>query len=74
MTADVAIEVSRKSNVLLVPTAALDRGRVWIKRNKHSLVKEVPVVTGIVDDERVEIVSGAIEEGDRLLIRKRANP
>lgn len=71
MTADVAIEVGRREQALIVPAAALERGRVWVKRGR-GLVHETPVEIGVVDTEKAEILSGDLREGDRLVIRKRA--
>lgn len=73
MTADVAIEVGRRENTLIAPAAAIDQGRVLVKRG-HRPIQEVPIELGIVDSEKIEIRSGEVKEGDRLVIRKKPAP
>ncbi len=70
MTADVAILIGSKSDVLLVPTAAIDAGKVYVHK-KVGGPKAVDIRTGIVDGEMAELVSGEVTEGDRLAIRKK---
>ena len=73
MTGDVAIEITTHLNVLLVPVAALEQGKyVWRKRG-HEIPQRIEVKTGIIDKSMVEIVSGELETGDRVLIRKDLN-
>ncbi len=70
MTGDVAIEISTHENVLLVPVAAMEQGKyVWRKRG-HEIPQRVEVKTGIIDKAMAEIVSGNLQAGDRVLIRK----
>jgi hypothetical protein len=71
MTADVAIEVGKHDNVLLAPVAAFEQGSLWIKRG-HGIPYRVEIKTGIVDKDMAEIVSGDLQPGDRVLIRKKA--
>lgn len=73
MTADVAIEVDRHENALLIPVAALDQGAVWVKRGKGFPTK-TSVKLGFVDKDMAEVVSGDVRVGDRLLIRKNLKP
>lgn len=70
MTADVAIEIQRHDNVIVVPVAAIEGDRVWIKRGHQKFPKETPVVLGFIDKDMAEVVSGDVQDGDRLLIRK----
>lgn len=71
MTADVAIAISEKKDVLLVPVAALEKNLVWVKRGS-AIPRSVQVKTGIVDRQWAEVVSGDLREGDRVIIRGKA--
>lgn len=73
MTADVAIGIDEHPDVLLVPVAAIEEGKVTVKRGR-GMLKAVAVKTGIVDGAMAEIVSGDLKEGDRLSLRKKASP
>ena len=74
MTADVAIAIHQHDNVLLIPVSALEQGKyVWLQRG-HSIPQRIEVKLGIVDKALAEIISGDIEVGDRLLVRKDLNP
>lgn len=73
MTADTAIEVERHENVLLASTAALEKGtEVWRKRGRE-FPKKIEIKVGIIDKDKFEIISGDLQGGDRLLIRKDLN-
>ena len=73
MTGDVAIEIATHLNVLLVPVAALEQGKyVWRKRG-HEISQRVEVKTGIIDKAMSEIVTGDLQAGDHVLIRKDLN-
>jgi multidrug efflux pump subunit AcrA (membrane-fusion protein) len=69
MTADVAIEVGRKDNVLLVPVSAISSGQLIVQRAGRK--KKVPIQIGIVDGRMAEVVSGDINDGDRVVARVR---
>lgn len=69
MTVDVAIEVGRKQNVLLVPVRALSAGRVIIERDGKR--RKIEVKVGTVDGERAEVMSGDLLESDRLVVSTR---
>ena len=73
MTADVAIVIRELKDVLLVPTAALEKDTVWVKR-AHQLSTQVSLKLGVVDGALAEVVSGDLHEGDQVLIRKKAGP
>lgn len=66
MTADVAIEIARKKNALLVPTAAVVNGKIIIKR--HNKKMKFPVQVGLADLEKVEIISPKLELSDELIL------
>lgn len=66
MTADVLIEVAHKSNVLVLPVTALNENKV--KRRRGSDFKEVEVKPGSRSEEIIEIISGDLQEGDRVTL------
>jgi macrolide-specific efflux system membrane fusion protein len=65
MTSDVAIEISKKEGVLLLPMAAVNEGIVTLKQGKKT--KTVAVTLGIKDGTMAEITSTGLKEGDVLL-------
>ena len=78
MTANVTIVTGRKEHPLRVPNGALrfrmpnvpldkKATRVWVlDQNNHP--RQVDVTTGIADSLSTEIVSGALEERDRVIL------
>lgn len=66
MTADVAIEIARKSDALLVPTRAIVNGNITIKR--HGKKMKLPVQVGLADLEKAEILSPKLELDDELIL------
>ena len=80
MTADVTVNITGSENVLIVPVDAVHRTRaaayVYMSYNKETdaFGDEKEVVTGISNDEYIEIVSG-LTEGDVIWYREAAvNP
>jgi len=72
MTADVAIGIAERDNALLVPVAAINAGKVRVRRGSDT--EEVAVTTGVVDGAMAEIVAGDVREGDRVVVpRKEAS-
>lgn len=71
MTADVGIVIAEHPDVLSVPTAAIDRGTVLVRRGAGR-AEEVAIKTGIVDGARAEVVSGDLKEGDQVYLRGKA--
>ena len=69
MTADVAIEVGRKDDALLVPVRALSAGKVTLVRDGRRT--KVDVKLGVVDKDWAEVSSGEVREGDLLLVRSK---
>jgi len=78
MTANVTIVTDEKENPLRVPNGALrfrmpdvpvDRKAtvVWVEDHEGH-VRRVPVTTGIADSLSTEIVEGALQEGDEVII------
>lgn len=80
MTANVSIVLAEKSNVLMVPNAALrfrpvekDKGRgpqkgpgVWVL--EQGKPKRVPVTIGDSDGNYTELVSGDLKEGQNVIL------
>jgi multidrug efflux pump subunit AcrA (membrane-fusion protein) len=71
MTADVAIVIAEHQNVLSVPAAAIERGRVLVARGAGR-VETVDIRTGIIDGAMAEVISGDLKEGDRVYLRRKA--
>jgi multidrug efflux pump subunit AcrA (membrane-fusion protein) len=69
MTADVAIEVGKKSNVLLVPLSGVQNGQVRIKRGDKTQV--VSVKLGNIDGNWAEITEGDIRPDDQVIVMRR---
>lgn len=69
MTADVAIEVGQKENVLSVPLNAISSGKVTLKRNGKTIKESVQL--GVVDSEWAEVTSGNIDPDDEILVRSK---
>lgn len=72
MTADVAIGIDERKDVLLVPIAALESDHVFVQEDLQP--RKIPVKIGIIDGVKAEILEGNLKVGDRLLIRKEAGP
>lgn len=68
MTADVAIEVGKKQDVVLIPLKALSAGTVTRKRDGRK--EKIKVELGIVDGEWGELTGGDLKVADELLSRR----
>jgi multidrug efflux pump subunit AcrA (membrane-fusion protein) len=68
MTADVAIEVGHKDNVLLIPLGAVNNGRVVVVRGGHKI--KVDVKVGAVDGDWAEVLDGDVKTGDQVVVPK----
>lgn len=68
MTADVAILVGEKTNVLLIPLRSVVAGQVTRIRKEKK--ERIPVKLGIVSGEWGEVVSEGLLDSDELVIRK----
>lgn len=68
MTADIAILVGKKENVLLIPIKTIVAGHVI--RWRDGKKKRVPVELGIIDGEWAEVISENLLETDELVSRK----
>lgn len=69
MTVDVAIEVSRRSDALLVPVAAVRSGKVIVLDGVRR--KKVDIKIGSIDGEWAEVVSGPLTTDDKLVLRRK---
>lgn len=69
MTARVNIKIGEKENALLIPMSALktNTNGQYVSVLRGGKTENVPVTTGLTDNENVEIVSG-LQEGDKLVI------
>ncbi len=69
MTANLAVEVDRRDNVLLVPTRAVrtqgNQRTVTVVRQGKSTV--IPIGTGLSGDTMIEVTNG-LQEGDQVVL------
>jgi macrolide-specific efflux system membrane fusion protein len=68
MTADVAIEVSRKEKALLVPLSSVNEGMVTVLRNGKK--RRSKVVIGAVDGAWGEVLEGDILPADWIILNR----
>ena len=68
MTADLAIEVATKNDVILIPVQAMSNGQVVVQTGGHR--EKRPVQIGTMDSEWAEEISGAIKAGESLVIKR----
>jgi multidrug efflux pump subunit AcrA (membrane-fusion protein) len=66
MTADVAIEVSRKEKALLVPLSSVNNGTITIQRNGK--LQQQKVTIGAVDGAWGEVLEGGILPTDMVVL------
>lgn len=66
MTADVSIEVGKKSNVLLVPLSGVQNGQVRLRRDGKTIV--VSVKLGNIDGNWAEVTEGDILPSDEVIV------
>jgi macrolide-specific efflux system membrane fusion protein len=69
MTTDLAIQVAKKENVVLVPLIAVDNGKVIRMRNGKK--DKIEIKIGAINEEKGELLSGDLIEGDELIINKK---
>jgi HlyD family secretion protein len=67
MTARVSINVGESKNTLVVPLAVVKtiNGHQTVAVMKNGKVENVPVTTGLANDDQIEILSG-LSEGDQI--------
>ena len=76
MSASADIVITKRSNILLVPSRAVDensQGQTVVRVMINEQVQERPVVTGISDGLQTEIISG-LGEGETVVIEVRVKP
>lgn len=66
MTADVAIEIARKDDALLVPVQAVSSGRISVFKDGKAVKRKVTL--GLVDGPWAEIVSGDLNVNDQIIV------
>lgn len=69
MTADVAIEVSKKENIILVPLVGVDKGKVIRIRNGKR--QKIEIKLGAINSEFGELHSGDLLEGDEVFVNQK---
>ncbi len=69
MTTDVAIEVSKKENVILVPLAAVDKGKVI--RIRTGKKEKINIKLGAINSEFGELLDGDLVENDEVYVNKK---
>lgn len=67
MTADIALEVGKKAEALLIPIKGITGGKVVRIRNAKS--EKIPVKLGVIDGEWGEVVDGSIVPTDKIQVR-----
>lgn len=67
MTTDVAIQVSEKEDVILVPLVAVNRGKVVRLRDGKKTKIEVKI--GAINSEFGELINGDLLPGDEVLLK-----
>jgi membrane fusion protein, macrolide-specific efflux system len=72
MTADTAVGIRERTDVLLVPVAAIEEGYVYVKRATGQ--DKVAIKTGIIDGVMAELTEGNLKEGDQLAVRRKITP
>lgn len=67
MTTDVAIQVSEKEDVILVPLVAVNRGKVTRLRDGKKTKIEIRI--GAINSEMGELIMGDLVSGDEVIIK-----
>ncbi|MDH4468238.1 MAG: HlyD family efflux transporter periplasmic adaptor subunit [Bacteriovoracaceae bacterium] len=68
MTADVAIILQEKKDVLLIPVASLELKEAVLKRNGKTI--RIPVKLGLVDGAYAEVIEGDVQVGDEAVLNQ----
>ena len=68
MTADVAIEVAKRENVLMIPLSGINRGIARVKRKGKT--KKLKVSIGAINNQWAEVLDGSILEDDIIMVKK----
>ncbi len=70
MTAEIDIILSQRTNVLLVAANAIfsEDGQNYVEVTDGTTTRKVAVVTGLTNDIVTEVVSGALSEGESVVV------
>jgi multidrug efflux pump subunit AcrA (membrane-fusion protein) len=66
MSLDCAIILNEKPKALIVPYLAVANGK--IKKVEANKTKEINVKLGLIDEEKIEIISSELKAGDKVVI------
>ena len=66
MSADVAFEVAKKVNVVLIPVKAVANGHIVVIKNKKK--EKLPVQLGLVDQEKAEVLTPSLSIEDEIIL------
>lgn len=66
MSADVAFEVAKKTNVILIPVKAIANGHIVVKRNKNK--EKLAIQIGLIDQEKAEVISPTLSTEDEIIL------
>ncbi|MCB1318307.1 MAG: secretion protein HlyD, partial [Leptospiraceae bacterium] len=69
MTADVAIEVARRKDVMMVPLRSVQMGFIRLKK-QGGRSKKVAAKIGAIDSEWAEVLSPQLSVGDQVVIKR----
>lgn len=69
MTADVGIEIARRSDIFMVPAAAFLKGSIAVLRQGR--IKKIPIEVGAADGQWLELTKGDVSETDVFVIREK---
>ncbi len=69
MTADVAIEVSEKSDALLIPVSSITNGRVLVEREGKRIPVQLHI--GTVDGTWAEVLDDALLVSDQIVVHRK---
>lgn len=75
MTARVTLNVGESKNALLVPLSAVksNKGQQYVQVLKNGHPQNVNVTTGLMSDEKIEIISG-LADGDQVMVSQTKAP
>jgi multidrug efflux pump subunit AcrA (membrane-fusion protein) len=68
MTADVAIEVARRTDAVLVPVAAISDGAITVVSGNAT--RRVPIKLGTVDGEWAEVLGSDLRGGESVVLNR----
>jgi multidrug efflux pump subunit AcrA (membrane-fusion protein) len=69
MTTDLAIQVAKRENTILVPLKGVNNGKVLRIRNGKK--EKIEIKLGAINEEKGELLSGDLIEGDEIIINNK---